>query len=112
MRIIDFEPERGRDIAQHGSRGFRFSPLTRVGAGGVAVVHVAAGGEIGRHPATVDQLLVVVSGRGRVSGHDGVWQPVGAGQAVLWSAGEEHTSRADEPIIAVVVEVGQVAAGP
>lgn len=112
MRIIAFEPGQGNDITQYGSKGFTFSPLTRAGEGGVAIVHLAAGGEIGRHPATVGQLLVIVSGRGRVSGHDGVWQPIEAGQAVLWSAGEEHTTQAEETIIAVVVDLDQVAARP
>lgn len=39
---------------------------------------VAAGGEIGRHPATRDQLFVVVAGKGSVCGGDGVWQPIEA----------------------------------
>ena len=44
-------------------------------------------------------------------GGDGLWQPIAAGQAALWVAGEEHTTRADEPLVAVVVEVSQVPAG-
>ena len=108
MQIIPFRSERGTEITRFGSSGVRFCPLTRADGGGVAVMHVAAGGEIGRHPATADQLFVVVAGRGRVCGHDGVWQPVETGQAVLWTAGEEHVTRADEPLVAVVVEVSQV----
>jgi quercetin dioxygenase-like cupin family protein len=73
-------------------------------------MQVAAGGEIGRHPATVDQLFVVVSGRGSVCGGEGVWQSIEAGQAALWAAGEIHTTRADEPLVAIVVEVSQVPA--
>jgi len=75
------------------------------------VLRVAAGGEIGRHPASVDQLFLVIAGRGSVCGGDGVWHPIEAGQAALWAAGEEHTTRADEPLVAIVVETPQVPAG-
>jgi quercetin dioxygenase-like cupin family protein len=109
VRIIAYPFEQGRDITDFGSSGVTFSPLTRIGPGGVAVMRVAAGGEIGRHPATVDQLFVVVSGRGSVCGHDGVWEQIGAGEAAFWAAGEEHTTRAEEPLVAVVVEAGQEA---
>lgn len=70
----------------------------------VGVLRVAAGHEIPRHPAVGDQAFVVVSGTGRVSGGDGVWRPIRAGQAALWSDGEEHHTRADTDLTAVVVE--------
>jgi quercetin dioxygenase-like cupin family protein len=111
MRIIAYASQPGTVVSSFGSTGVSFSPLTRSDRGGVAVMRVAAGGEIGRHPATVDQLFVVVAGRGSVCGEEGVWQPVEAGQAVLWAAGEEHTTRADEQLIAIVIEVSQVLVG-
>jgi quercetin dioxygenase-like cupin family protein len=111
MRIISYGAQQGIDITGFGSVGVRLTPLVRMGQGGVAVMRVAAGGEIGRHPAGVDQLFVVVAGRGTVCGADGVWQSVEAGQAVLWAAGEEHATRADEPLVAVVVEVTGMLAG-
>jgi quercetin dioxygenase-like cupin family protein len=98
------------EVTSFGSSGVVFSPLTRTDHGGVAIMRVAAGGEIGRHPATVDQLFVVVSGRGSVCGGEGVWQPIQAGQAALWVAGEMHTTRADEMLVAIVVEASQVPA--
>jgi mannose-6-phosphate isomerase-like protein (cupin superfamily) len=110
MRIITYGAQRGMDVTTFGSTGVRFSPLTRVDGGGVGVMRVAAGGEIGRHPTAMDQLFVVVAGKGSVCGGDGVWQPIEAGQAALWSAGEEHTTRAEEPLVAVVIEASQVPA--
>src|SRR5690242_1095668 len=107
MRILAFPVEQGREMTYHGSSGVTFCPLTRAGQGGAAVMHVAAGGEVGRHPATVDQLFVVVAGRGRVCGQDGVWTPIAAGEAAFWTAGEEHTTQADEPLVAVLVEMPQ-----
>jgi mannose-6-phosphate isomerase-like protein (cupin superfamily) len=111
MHIIGYGSVQGNDITNFGSHGVRFTRLTRIGDGGVAVFRVAAGGEIGRHPAVGDQLLVVVAGRGSVCGGDGVWHPIEAGQAALWTDGEEHTTRADEPLVAIVVEAPQVPAG-
>ena len=110
MWIVSYGAQQGTEITMFGSSGVRFSPLTRTDNGGVAIMRVAAGGEIGRHPATVDQLFVVISGRGSVCGGEGVWQSIEAGQAALWMAGEEHTTRADEPLVAVVVEMSQVPA--
>jgi len=74
------------------------------------VLRVEAGGEIGRHSATTDQVFLVVAGRGEVSGQDGRWHPIRAGQAAVWAAGEEHTTRAHENLTAVVVEMEGLAA--
>jgi quercetin dioxygenase-like cupin family protein len=104
MRIIDFGPDAAREVPDHGSRGLRGLGAVRHDGFRVDVLHLSAGGQIGRHPAVGDQLFLVVSGRGEVCGEDGTWQPIAAGQAAVWSAGERHTTRADEPLVAVVVE--------
>ena len=74
------------------------------------LLHTSAGGQIGRHPAVGDQFFLVVSGRGEVSGGDGVWQPITAGQAAVWSVCERHSTRAEEPLVAVVVEAAALRA--
>jgi quercetin dioxygenase-like cupin family protein len=105
LRVVDIGPDRARPVGSFGSRGLRVLGLVRDEAVAVTVLHVAAGGEIARHPATAEQLFVVASGRGAVSGGDGAWQPIAAGQAVVWEAGEDHATRADEELTAVVVEL-------
>lgn len=70
----------------------------------VVVIEIGRGGVVGRHPAGVAQLFAVVSGTGWVSGGDGAPEPIGAGEAVLWDAGEEHESGSDEGMTALVVE--------
>ena len=105
VEILDFREASGRPVEAHGSVGVVARALIRADHAAVTVLHVAAGGEIGRHPAPVDQLLVVVSGRGRVQGGSEPWAGVGAGQAVVWRAGEEHVTRADEALTALVVEL-------
>src|SRR6058998_905422 len=75
------------------------APLTSPLAAGAplqaAVFRVAAGGRIERHPATVPQILAVLEGRGRVSGPDGEFEPIEAGEAVFWDEGEEHEMETD-----------------
>ncbi|WP_199516894.1 cupin domain-containing protein [Nucisporomicrobium flavum] len=105
MEIVSFDGPAARPMEAFGSVGVTAQVLFQGDAAVVTVLRVAAGGEIGRHPAPVDQLLVVTRGRGAVRAGDGDWQSVRAGQAVVWRSGEEHTTRADEDIEAVVVEV-------
>ena len=93
----------GRPVTAYGSVGLTAEALIRADAAAVTVLRVAAGGEIGRHPAPVDQVFVV-GGRGSVQGGDGPWEPVEAGQAVLWRAGEHHATKATEDLTAFVVE--------
>ena len=68
------------------------------------VIEIAAGGVVGRHPAVVAQLFVVVHGSGWVSGADGEREPIESGQAVLWEQGEEHESGSDTGMTALVLE--------
>ena len=108
VRIIEFGPERGRAITRHGSSGLRATNLIGDDAVYVTALHVTAGGEVGRHRAPVDQLFLVVSGSGHVSGGDGSWRAIRAGQAALWRGGEDHTARADEDLTAIVIEMARL----
>ncbi|MBM2616528.1 cupin domain-containing protein [Actinoplanes sp. LDG1-06] len=104
MEIVDFGPEVGRSVEAYGSRGLTAKAVVRADELAVTVLRVAAGGEIGRHPAPVEQIMFVAAGHGTVCGGDERWQPVGAGQAVFWRAGEEHTTRAEADLVLVVME--------
>ena len=105
MEILDFTEPGGRPVPAHGSVGFTAQALIRDDAVAVTVLRVEKGGEIGRHPAVGDQLLVVVAGRGAVRAGDGPWRDIRAGQAAVWRSGEEHTTRAAEDIIALAIEM-------
>jgi quercetin dioxygenase-like cupin family protein len=78
-------------------------PLARGATVQAAVFRLAPGGRIMRHPATVPQILAVLEGSGRVSGGDGVFAPIAAGEAVFWSAGEEHETVSDDGLTALVL---------
>ncbi|HYY03706.1 MAG TPA: cupin domain-containing protein [Gaiellaceae bacterium] len=88
--------------------GVTIAPLTATVASGApvqaAIFRVSPNGRIGRHPATVPQILAVLEGAGRVSGGDGQLEPIAAGEAVFWSAGEEHEMQTDVGLTALVLE--------
>jgi quercetin dioxygenase-like cupin family protein len=79
--------------------------VRRLGAHAQAVViELGPGGVVGRHPAGVAQLFVVVRGSGWVSGDDGEREQIQAGEAVVWEPGEEHESGSDDGMRVLVVE--------
>ena len=88
--------------------GVTVAPLTPPLAAGApvqaAIFRLAAEGRIARHPATVPQILAVLEGTGRVSGADGEFQPIAAGEAVFWVAGEEHETQTEDGLTALVLE--------
>jgi quercetin dioxygenase-like cupin family protein len=74
-----------------------------------AIVRLAPGGRIVRHAATVPQLLAVLEGGGVVSGGDGLEEPIVAGEAVVWAEGEEHETRSEAGLVALVLEAPRLA---
>jgi hypothetical protein len=104
MEIFRFDRDE-RVISAHGSVGLH---ATRVacGDGGVSVTCLAVrpGGVVGTHPATAEQLFLVIAGSGWVAGADEIRRPVQAGQGARWAAGEVHTSGTDTGRTALAVE--------
>jgi quercetin dioxygenase-like cupin family protein len=68
------------------------------------VFRLAPGGRIARHPASYPQILAVLEGAGEVSGASGVDQPIWAGEAVFWQAGEEHETKSADGLTALIIE--------
>jgi quercetin dioxygenase-like cupin family protein len=69
-----------------------------------AVFRLGPAGRIGRHPATVPQILAVLDGSGEVSGADGIFEPIGPGEAVFWPQGEEHETSSATGLTALILE--------
>lgn len=84
------------------------APLTPPDAVKAAIFRLAAGGRIVRHPATVPQILAVLEGEGRVSGADGEFETIAAGEAVFWEAGEVHETVSDDGLTALVLEAAEL----
>lgn len=112
MRIVDVGPGGGDPLDRYGSVG---AALSRLAVGfrevHLNVIHLEPGGRLGRHPAGVPQLLLVVRGEGSVAGASGERTALGAGQAALWEAGEEHDTRADTAMELLVVEAPELRVG-
>ena len=104
MRIVRFDEEIALPVTAHGS-DFRIGPLTSDdGRVRVQVMHVPAGGLVGRHPTSARQLFAAVAGTGWVSGDDGRRRELRPGYAAVWEAGEEHEAGSDTGLTAVCVE--------
>lgn len=105
MQQFRFDPGDARQITAHGSRGLALSPIVRTDEPCQAVVmHVAAGGEIGFHPAGVPQLFLVVQGSGWVCGADRERVAVDEGSGTFWASGESHGAGSDDGMTAAVFE--------
>jgi quercetin dioxygenase-like cupin family protein len=88
--------------------GVTVAPLSRSIFDGspfqAAVFRVAAGGRIVRHPASYPQILAVLDGSGKVSGPSGFEEPIEAGEAIFWQAGEEHETQTADGLTALIIE--------
>ena len=108
MERLSFAADRASTPRDERLEGVTIAPLTaplRAGAPvQAAIFRLAPGGRIARHPATVPQILAVLEGAGHVSGGDGELRPIAAGEGVFWPAGEEHETRTDTGLTALVLE--------
>ena len=84
------------------------APLTPSSAQGALVQAVILrfepGGRLRRHPAAFPQILAVLEGSGEVSGADGVYEPIGAGEAVFLHEGEDHEMKSDAGLTVLIIE--------
>ncbi|WP_426243973.1 hypothetical protein [Nocardioides sp. LHG3406-4] len=104
MRILELESLDSREITQFASVGFTLSTIGVLKPGHVSVLTLAPGGVVGRHPAVGVQLLIVLAGSATVSGSHGAPARVEGGQAVVWEAGEDHETRSEAGLTALVLE--------
>jgi quercetin dioxygenase-like cupin family protein len=105
---LSFAPESGFTPNQDLLSGVTIAPLTSPLVAGApvqaAIFRLEPGARIARHPATVPQILAVLEGTGRVSGADGEFQPIAAGEAVFWDEDEEHETESEKGMTALVLE--------
>ena len=108
MERLSFDADVAFSPVQELLDGVTIAPLTAPTSAGApfqaAVFRLAPGGRIVRHPATVPQILAVLEGSGEVSGADGVFAPIGLGEAVFWARGEEHETRSAAGLTALILE--------
>ncbi|SDT28794.1 hypothetical protein SAMN05444162_3690 [Paenibacillaceae bacterium GAS479] len=104
MKIYEL-PGQERPVDAFESKGVMFSGITRHdGRIQISSLHLEAGGVVGRHPATVSQLFLLIDGEGWVSGPDRQRIAIRAGQAAFWEAGEEHESGTKSGMTVIMAE--------
>jgi quercetin dioxygenase-like cupin family protein len=108
MERFSFGPDAALAPREQLLEGVTVAPLSRSIFEGspvqAAVFRLGPGGRIARHPASCPQILAVLDGAGEVSGESGTVEPIAAGEAVFWTEGEEHETRTDTGLTALVVE--------
>lgn len=110
MHVIDFAPDRATPITEYGSRAASAQPLgDGRGEAHVYAVHIAAGGEIGLHPAGFGQLFCVIAGAGWVAGADGIRHEIHEGQAAVIARGEKHAKGSATGLSAVMIQIAELA---
>jgi redox-sensitive bicupin YhaK (pirin superfamily) len=108
-----FDQTTARSIDQFGSAHAGVTHLvSSPGPCFVVCIRLEAGGSVGRHPATHNQLFLVVEGAGSASGETGDFAPIAAGQSAFWRAGEDHETRTETGLTAIVIEGQDIAPGP
>jgi mannose-6-phosphate isomerase-like protein (cupin superfamily) len=111
MRILDYRFETDQPIDRYGSTGAAFGRIAGLGgAGQVGCIHLEPGGALGRHPAPIPQMFCVIDGEGQVSGTDGIFHTIEAGQAACWDAGESHESSTETGMTIIVIELTSIQA--
>ena len=69
-----------------------------------AMFRFEPGGRIRRHPGTYPQIIAVLEGSGEVSGANGVDEPIGPGEAVFLHEGEDHETKSEAGLTALILE--------
>jgi hypothetical protein len=106
MRRYRFDASAGRSLIAFGSTGAFVTPILRPTVPCHAVaIYLEPGGLVAAHPASADQLFLVVAGSGVFSGGESVPYEAIPGCAAFWAQGEMHETLAGpEGLIAVVLE--------
>jgi quercetin dioxygenase-like cupin family protein len=104
MRVLRLGAVPGHPIAQFDSDAFTVAPIATGGETHLVMARLGPGGVIGRHRAVGRQILMVLEGQAAVSGDDGGTTVLEPGQAALWEPGENHETRTNGGVLALIVE--------
>ncbi len=105
MKLFRFDKEVGTHISRYES-DFRLSRILRTENANLQIscMHLDVDGVIGLHPATVDQLLLIMEGEGMVTGSEQKETKVSKGEGVFWEAGEWHETKSEKGMTAITIE--------
>ncbi|WP_141130744.1 cupin domain-containing protein [Virgibacillus dokdonensis] len=106
MKIYRFSTAYAKQVTAHESKNLSITPLLKLDKASIQMsyLYLEAGGVVGEHAASTDQLLFVVEGSGEVKGAEGYFLPVQKGEAVYWEQNERHVTQSEHGLTAIVVE--------
>jgi quercetin dioxygenase-like cupin family protein len=102
---VDLANLTGVSVDRFESQAATYSRIADIGPrGAVGMIRLGPQGRLGRHPASVPQLMVVAAGYGYAYGEDEAVKRIGPGDAVIWAAGEEHETWTDDGMVLLMIE--------
>ena len=104
MRVLDLTTIPAKYVTDFQSKDFAIAGVGSAAASQFAVARLGPSGTIGRHPAATTQMLVVLQGEALVSGSGDDTLLVGPGHAVVWDDGEQHETRTELGLLALIIE--------
>jgi quercetin dioxygenase-like cupin family protein len=111
VRIIALGKERGTPLVGDGTTGASWVGLCRTenaGSAQLGVVHLGAGGRLGRREAVVPQFFLVVAGDGWVADGAGDRHRLRPGEAAHVGVGELYEIGTDTGLTAIVLEAEEL----
>jgi quercetin dioxygenase-like cupin family protein len=104
MEFYRFDPESGKQITKFDSNFVMSRIIQTSGNAHIGCMHIPANGVVGYHRAVSPQLMLIMSGEGRVRSGNNDYVEVKAGEAVFWETGEWHETIATTGLTAIVIE--------
>ena len=105
MKIYTLSEETSKEITSFNSNNSFYSRIIKnQDPSSIGFIQIDPNGNIGRHEAPSDQLFIVISGQGWVTGKDEIKHEILQGDSALWKSGELHESGSMTGMIAIVIE--------
>jgi len=105
LKIYNFDKDTGREITNFDSKQSVFSRIIQHNESlHIGCMFIGPEGIVGSHPATINQLFLVVQGEGWVTGKEGIQYRIQSGKAAYWEPGEVHESGSEQGMTVIVIE--------
>ena len=105
MKIFKRLNESRKEITSYSSNNSYYtSILKNLNPSSIGYIQIESNGNIGRHEAPSDQLFLVISGQGWVTGDEDIRHEIKQGEAAFWKSGELHESGSETGITVIVIE--------
>lgn len=109
MKVYKLDHENGKEITMYNSYNSKISRIIRHDKPlQMGCIFINSEGCVGLHEAVCDQLFLVISGEGWVTGKEGVKYNIKSGFAAYWESGEIHESSSEHGMLVLVIESNEL----